>query len=85
MRLLHERGGGDCEALQLWHDWAPSPLMWPVSGDGHVRLFAALRPLWLRALVLGFGVLELGDVMALVEQLTELEVGYDLQLAQQGT
>ncbi len=37
VRLLHERGGGECEELTLWHDWDPSPLTWPVSGDGHVR------------------------------------------------
>lgn len=51
----------------------PSPLTWPASGDGHVRLFGAMRPLRLRALVLGFAVLQLGDVMALVEQLPELQ------------
>ncbi len=73
--LLCERGGGDCKGLTLQHDWEPSPRTWPAAGDGHVRLFAALRPLGLRRLELKNCVLEAGDVTALVEQLPELEVG----------
>ncbi len=74
VRLLHERGGVDGGVLALRHAWEPSPLMWPAAGDGHVRLFAALRPLRLKGLVVDPCVLEVGDVLALVEQLTELEV-----------
>ncbi len=73
--LLQERSSGGCEELTLWHGWDPSPLAWPAAGDGHVRLFAALRPLGLRSLWLYDCVLELGDVVALTEQLPELEVG----------
>lgn len=74
--LLAERSGGACEGLTLRHDWEPSPRAWPLgAGDGHVRLFAALRPLGLRRLQLANSVLEFSDVMALVEQLPELEVG----------
>ncbi len=79
VRLLCEHsGGGACEGLTLRHEWEPSPRTWPLeAGDGHVRLFAALRPLRLRKLQLANSVLEFSDVMALVEQLPELEVGGD--------
>ncbi len=76
--LLCGRGGVSCDGLTLWHDWEPSPLTWPAAGDGHVRLFGALRPLRLRQLRLESCVLEVRDVMALVEQLPELEVGSEL-------
>ncbi len=73
--LLRERGGGGCDGMTLWHEWDPSPLTWPAAGDGHVRLFAALAPLRLWELFLSGCVLEVGDVLVLVEQLPELEVG----------
>ncbi len=71
--LLHGRLDGS-KGLALRHEWEPSPLTWPAAGDGHVRLFAALRPLGLRRLELYDCVLELGDVAALVEQLPQLQV-----------
>ncbi len=75
VQLLHERGGADCDFLTLYHNWWPSPLTWPATGDGHVRLFAALRPLRLRSVNLKRCVLEVVDVVALVEQLPDLQVG----------
>ncbi len=83
VQLLHERSGGDYDDLALYHDWEPSPLTWPAAGDGHVRLFAALRPLRLWSLWLQSCVLEVGDVVALVEQLPELQVGCRSRLQQQ--
>ncbi len=47
-----------------------------VARDAYTRLFAALKPLRLRKLVLVKCALGVPDVMALVEQLPELEVGY---------
>ncbi len=74
--LLHGRFDGS-KGLTLQHEWEPSPMSWPTAGDGHVRLFAALRPLGLRRLELSRCVLEVGDVAALVEHLPELEVGWE--------
>ncbi len=77
VQLLCERGGGGQRELTLWHDGSYySPRAWPEAGDGHVRLFAALAPLRLRKLQIGHCcALGLEDVMALAEQLSELEVG----------
>ncbi len=72
--LLYGRLDGS-KGLALRHEWEPSPLTWPAAGDGHVRLFAALRPLRLRRLKLKGCVVGLMDVAALAEQLPELEVG----------
>ncbi len=77
VQLLCERGGGGQRELTLWHDGSYySPRAWPEAGNGHVRLFAALRPLRLRKLLIGnCCALGLEDVMALAEQLPEVEVG----------
>ncbi len=71
--LLFGRFDGS-KGLRLLYDWEPSPLTWPVAGDGHVRVFAALRPLRLRKLSLFRCALGVRDVGALVEQLPELQV-----------
>ncbi len=77
VQLLCEHGGGGQRELTLWHDGDYySPRAWPEAGNGHVRLFAALRPLRLRKLLIGnCCALGLEDVMALAEQLPEVEVG----------
>ncbi len=72
--LLYGRFDGS-HNLYLSYEREPSPRSWPVeAGDGHVRLFAALRPLRLRRLVLMHCAVGLRDVAALAEQLPELQV-----------
>ncbi len=74
--LLHGRYDGS-KGLTLILKDDGSPGGWSLgAGNGHVRLFAALKPLRLRKLVLRYWALEVADVAALVEQLQELEVGY---------
>ncbi len=70
VRVLHGRYDGS-KGLNVCF----SPGDRYLAGDGHVRLFAALRPLQLRELRLFDCMLEVEDVAALVEQLPELEVG----------
>ncbi len=73
--------------LTLVHAQEPHPLTWPAAGDGHARLFAALRPLRLKQLEVCNRVLGFSDAVALAEHLIELEVrrrgtahGADLRL-----
>ncbi len=80
-RLQRAAAGGGAAARQIQHSkgldlwFRPPRPSWPLVDDGHVRLFAALRPLQLRTLMLFDCVLGVADVAALVEQLPELEVG----------
>ncbi len=60
--------------LDLFYNWHPWPCSWPAAGDGHVRLFGALRPLGLRQLTLGKCVLQRRDLEVLADSLPQLEV-----------
>ncbi len=74
VRLLHGRWDSS-NGLMLGCEFKCPASAWPTAGDGHVRLFGALRPLGLRRLELKGLVLAGRDILALVEQLPELEVG----------